>query len=280
MTVTRTRSIERHFRPDEVEQLQSGLPNLAEISSEILVPFEARRLRRAAILWINRRWFFERQIDVARAEDRLRVEAWLLDEFAYAIPRAGDAPDAFTGEVKTLHADRYGISSGRSVHGGSGRVATIGSFQAKGIGVTPLAGVGANWVHSSGCASVEEGIREIIYSEVATAEFPHGAVPVVALLDAGLIYPNSADQATSAAATALVRRAIIIRPAVLRIAHAERAPLFLRSLTGFPNHQPDDARRTRDVVRYWTGDGSPRDGTTVEMCDLPELAAYSAHVGH
>jgi hemolysin-activating ACP:hemolysin acyltransferase len=207
---------------NEGDRLENGLPRLGEWSSQMFVPFEARQLRRARVLWINRRWFLERQIDVSRANVRDRLANWLLDEFAYAVTGNAGAGDAFTSRVRTLYADRYGISSGQSGHGGSGRVATIGCFQAKGIGAAPLVGAGANWVHSSGCCSVEEGIREAICGEVAATEFPHGAVPVIAILDTGLYVCPPVD-AKRPENTHSVRRAIIIHLAVLRVAHAERA---------------------------------------------------------
>jgi hypothetical protein len=222
-------SIHRFFAPAEVRQLEAGLPRLGEWSATMLVPFQARRLRHATVLWINRRWFLERQIDVTRDDVRKRVSSWLLDDFAC---------EAFADGARTLHADRYGSSTGRTFHGGSGRVATIGCYQAKGIGVTPLVGVGGDAEHATGWCSVEEGIREAIFSEVAAAEFPHGAVPVVAILDSGLG----------------VGRGIVVRPAVLRLAHAERAPLFMRSVTGYANSQLDDVRRTRDVFQRWSPD--------------------------
>jgi hypothetical protein len=122
------------------------------------------------VLWINRRWFFERQFDVTSADTVRRIHDWLLDEFAYVIPQPSDPQPAFTNKTKILHADRYGSSTGRTPHGGSGRVATIGAFQAKGIGMTPLVGPGGDQGHSNGCCSIEEAIREAIYSEVAAAD--------------------------------------------------------------------------------------------------------------
>jgi hypothetical protein len=230
-----------HFSRAETELLESGLVRLEEWSPQMLVPFQCRQLRRAMVLWINRRWFLERQFDLTNNGTVRRIHEWLVDEFAYAIPQPGDPQTAFTTKTKFLHADRYGSSTGRTPHGGSGRVATIGAFQAKGIGVTPLVGHGGDPGHSHGCCSIEEAIREAIYSEVAAAEFPHGAVPVVAILTTELIFANPGP----------TRRAIVIRPAVLRIAHAERAPMFKESLTGFRNSQIEDSIRTRDVVQKW-----------------------------
>jgi hypothetical protein len=270
-------AIHRFFSPAEVRRLESGLPRLEEWGSQMLVPFQARQLRRATIFWINRRWFLERQLDVTRDDVRERVSNWLLHEFAYAVLRGNDPQDAFTSRTRTLYADRYGSSTGRTVHGGSGRVATIGSYQAKGVGVTPLAGAGANWVHSNGCSSVEESIREAILSEVAASEFTHGAVPVVAILDTGLRFsaPGQASTGTAAGDQSM-RRAIIVRPAVLRIAHAERAPLFTRSLTGYSNSQRDDTRRTRDVVQRWSTRAQAPQPADIAVPALSELVSRIA----
>jgi hypothetical protein len=240
--------IDRFFSPDEVKRLECSLPRLEDWSTSMLVPFQAQQLRNASIAWINRRWFLERGIRISDPKVERRASNWLIHEFGYSVPRQEDPPHAFTGTVRTLYADRYGNTTGKSMHGGSGRVATIGCFQAKGIGITPLAGRGANLVHSHGCASLEEGVREAIYAEVACAEFPHGAVPILAILDTGLHFmaPSRVGRESQQE-----RRAIIVRPAVLRLAHAERAPMFIDSLTGFSNSQLEDAQRTKDVVQGW-----------------------------
>jgi hypothetical protein len=261
-------TISDFFAREEVSRLEAGLPRLQEWSNCMLVPFQARQLRFASTIWINPRWFLERGININDDLVRKRVSDWLLGDFGYAIPKQDDPKDAFSPKVRTLHADRYGGSTGRSVHGGSGRVATVGCYQAKGIGVTPLAGVGANWVHSHGCASVEESVREAIFAEVADAEFPFGAVPVVAILDAGLHFSSPAQ---AGANSSRMRRAIIVRPAVLRLAHVERAPLFVQSLTGYSNSQLDDVRRTKDVIHRWLTQDSEH-CTAISVPSLTELA--------
>src|SRR5262249_51128628 len=67
-----------------------------------------------------------------------------------------------------------------------------------------------------------------------------------------------------------------VRPAIARIAHAERAPLFLHSLTGYSNSQLDDARRTRDVVQRWSTRGTGRGPVDQAMPELPELVSRIA----
>jgi hypothetical protein len=261
-------NIRDFFTREEVSHLEAGLPRLHEWSDCMLVPFQATQLLLADVIWINSRWFLERRININDDGVRKQVVRWLLAEFGYSIPRQGDPRVAFATKVRTFYADRYGGSTGRSVHGGSGRVATVGCYQAKGIGVTPLAGVGANWVHSHGCVSVEESVREAIFAEIADAEFPFGAVPVVAILDTGLYF---CERTTADAEHPRMRRAIIVRPAVLRLAHAERAPLFVRSISGYSNSQIDDVRRTKDVVNRWLIHDKKAKGVGLVVAPLTEL---------
>ncbi len=214
----------------------------------MLVPVELRRLAGARVVWLNKRWFLGRQIDVEDTGIERRVIRWLVAEFGYANPRADDPPGSFADRTRTLHADRYGSTSGMSPHGGSGRAVVSGCFQAKGIGVTPLVGVGAHAGHAHGCCSLEDGIREAIYSEVCAQEFPHGSIPMIAILDTGLTFssPDATEIFDQGA-----RRCIVIRPSTIRAAHAERAPFFKKSISGYVNSQSADVQRTRDVVRHW-----------------------------
>lgn len=239
-------ALARHFSAEEITRLERGLPRLAHWSRSLLVPFTAHRLSSAAVVWINRRWFLERGFDIAQDHTLRQVSEWLVDEFAWCV-RTGT--ESVKADTRVLWADRYGSTQGKSPHGGSGRVATVGCFQAKGIGPTPLVGRGDKPGHSHGCLSVEECLREAIYAEVAAAEFPHGAVPAVAILDMRMDFSSPEpdqryDQKT--------RRGILIRPSVVRPAHAERAPLFKRS-AGYDsdNDQAPDVRRTRDVIARW-----------------------------
>lgn len=245
--------LSRHFSAKEIARLEHGLPRLANWSGALLVPFTAHRLRFAAVAWINRRWFLERGFNLAQEETLRRVCSWLLDEFAWCV-RSGS--EGFAAYSRTLWADRYGSTGGVAVHGGSGRVATLGCFQAKGIGQTPLVGRGAAAGHTHGCQSIAESLREAIWAEVALAEFPHGAVPVIAVLDTGLDFssPDPADQFDQG-----VRRGLLIRPAVVRASHAERAPLFKHPATKFVNRQVDDVARTREVISYWAGTSQEKD---------------------
>ena len=241
-------SLSTSLTPQEVALLEQALPRLADWSEKILVPFSVRQLRHCEVVWINERWFLQRGLDVTEESTRHRLSNWLCEEFGYAAPRQEDSFEAYTEQSKTFHADRYGSLNAREVHGGSGRAAIVGCFQAKGIGVTPLAGAGADWIHSHGCASLEEAIREAIYAEVLAAEFPYSAIPIIAILDTGLTFSRPSSEHPE---EALMRRAIILRPSVVRHAHAQRAPAFRKSLVGYSNSQLDDVQRCRDMVRQW-----------------------------
>lgn len=210
-------------------------------------------------------------INTQNAAVRARVIDWLLADFGYGIPRPDDPESAFGEDSRLMLADRYGSTSGLSVHGGSGRAVIAGCFQAKGVGPTPLVGIGGHPGHSHGCTSIEENVREAIYGEICAAEFPHRAIPVVAILDTGLMF-SSPD------ATELfdqeVRRGILIRPAMLRAAHAERAPLFKRSANGYVNLQSDDVRRVRDVVERWDDFGTTEESALIDF--FKKIAAQVA----
>lgn len=240
----------------DVARLEAGLPDLARWGEALLQPFVVRRLRRASVLWLNARWLLERGFDVSDHAERVRIEAWLLQEFAFAVPLPTDPADAYADESTIVHADRYG-ASGRTPHGGSGRVATRRRFQVKGAGATPLVGRRADWFHAHGCLWLEEALREAIFGEIADAEFPHGAVPAIAILDTGLNYRDEHGVVGE-------RRALLVRPAVLRVAHLERAPLFVPAGDARAA-QIADAARTRQAVRcYLSGAGATHGVCAVE----------------
>ncbi len=256
--------------------LEQGLPRLSEWGDDLLVPFPIHQLRDAKVLWSNSRWFLERGIDVTDPKVLDRVNAWLVETFAYVAFEPKHGHRAVTGESKMGWADRYGSSSGLAKHGGSGRVAVYGCFQAKGVGPTPLIGDDAPADHSNGFVSLGEAIREAIYAEIMSAEFPYGAVPAIAVLDTGLHYfaPEPGVDGIQK-----VRRALIVRPSVVRPAHAERAPLYRRAITGNVDAQKSDVNRTRTVVRQWLRKAHDRELPSPLECvgRLAEQAAF-AHV--
>ncbi|MHB1827751.1 MAG: hypothetical protein ACYCV6_08655 [Steroidobacteraceae bacterium] len=258
-------TLSRHFSAGEIARLERDLPRLDHWSRSLLVPFTAYRIRSASVAWLNPRWFLERGFNLAQERTLRQVSEWLVEEFAWCVQSGSDG---VTADIRTLWADRYGSTQGRSPHGGSGRVATVGCFQAKGIGPTPLVGQGDKPGHSHGCLSLEECLREAIYAEIMAAEFPHGAVPTIAILDTGLHFSSpEPDQLYDQNA----RRGILIRPAVVRPAHAERAPLFKRPTGDFRNNQAADVQRTRDVIAHWMSAAGNETGMNGAMEALEAL---------
>lgn len=225
----------------EIRNIEYGLFDIQHAGPDTTVPFVANKLMHASVVWINERWFLERQIDVTDADTRHRLDRWLVDEYAYLVPLEGEGAQAAAMPAKIFLADSYGNSE-MATHGGSGRVGITGRFQVKGIGRTPLVGSSADWLHSHGCLWLEEALREAVYAEVTALEFPCGAVPVLAVLDTGMRHQLQ-DGKTSE------RRALSIRPVVVRPAYFERAVLFQP-----PGNEHEarmrDVRRVKQVVHY------------------------------
>ena len=174
-----------------------------------------RKIPGSQIIWLNQRvmWrqrgFLESTGSVeARRESILRSCGYAIAEF--------DGADGRMGIV-----DRYG-GSGIGANGGSGRAAFFNGYYIKGIGRTPLIGRETEAGHASGGAYLEECVRETIFAELVEAEFPHGSVPTVAIIDTGMqqvweqFHPSKIE-----------RKCLLVRPRFLRPAHFERAAAFL-----------------------------------------------------
>ncbi|WP_295168423.1 protein adenylyltransferase SelO family protein [uncultured Brevundimonas sp.] len=197
--------------------MRDPTPFLSERIADLYRPFEVRRFKQPSIAWLNdRHWRQAGVIDSPEAA--LALERNLIDWFGAAAPSRHDPSEIFQDGSHTLYADRYGAPLG-AIHGGSGRGGVLGDLSAKGVGATPLCSPDADWYHSHGCVWLEEAIREAIYSELAWLEFPHGANPVVAIIDTGeaIYWPDG---------TTGDRRAIIVRTASSRLAHLERSIYF------------------------------------------------------
>lgn len=233
--------------------LDSGLSPMSALGEATFVPFRAKRLSNPTIVWTNDRWLFEKGVDLTSWEIRSEIETWLLEAFAFAIPLTSDPIEAFRDDWRTFHADRYGGGNGKARHGGSGRVGTLGAFQIKGIGATPLVGDVDNWNYAHGCLWMEEAIREVICSELADAEFPHGAIPVIAVIDTGLTYIFENGQVGE-------RRALLIRPFAFRPAHMERASMF-SDAENTRQAQIADVKRVRDAIHAFVSANGDKEST-------------------
>jgi hypothetical protein len=228
----------------ELAAISAGIPDLRQVGDKLLVPFSVAPIPDAAVLWLNCRWFSQRGLAIGCDPAlRSRVEAWVLEQFAVSTPAARDTSGP---DERVAYADRYGDPGGTSPHGGSGRVATIGNFQVKGVGPTPLVG-SATWIHSHGHVSLNEAICEAIYGELLDLELPFGAIPVIAIIETGETFrtPQSVGKD--------IRRALIVRPAILRPAHMLRAPLFVPASNTAPFGPGSDAARTYGVIDYVAG---------------------------
>ncbi|HVZ29030.1 MAG TPA: hypothetical protein VG839_01460, partial [Asticcacaulis sp.] len=122
-------------------------------------------------------------------------------------------------ETATGWADRYG-GQGIGACGGSARAAFVNGYHVKGIGKTPLLSARNDEAHSTGCVSLDEAIRETIFSE-KMSQFPWSVVPNLAILTTGLDF--GADMPPGLSGSEGGGKVLVVRPAFLRPAHFERA---------------------------------------------------------
>jgi hypothetical protein len=218
--------------------------DFASLGDHFGVRFDVRPLESAKLLWLNHRWLIESGIDPLDQATRVEFASQLLRRFAVtSLPGASAGSDRRTaGAVEALIADRYGSSNGSSF-GGSGRCGSAGELFAKGIGPTPLVSSDADAAHRTGLLALADAFKEAISAEIVSRELPWGAIPVVAVIDAGLEF---IDPLTGARR----RAGILIRPTFLRPAHFERSILF-----GDAGHRDSDqfkdAQRVQALVRHF-----------------------------
>ncbi len=212
---------------------------LQELGPHLVVPFAVKLLDQPMVVWRNHRWFLANGINSLDVGVAAEVDSWLLKTYAV---RSANAPEILAGDFDGhLVADRYGANRG-ATHGGSGRCGIAGAFNAKGVGRTPLVPDNVDWIHSNGRMTLEEAIRDAICSEIAVAEQPFGAVPIVAIIDTG-------EYVTWEDAAGGERTAIVVRPNFIRLAHFQRSIFF--GTSGFEgSDQQIDALRTRDAVQW------------------------------
>jgi uncharacterized protein YdiU (UPF0061 family) len=226
-----------HIKAD-FEHAFTDLPNSVLHDQSLFEEFTANKLQKSYVIWINRRWFLERGINVLNEHQNASVRQWLLEEFGYGIPQPQDASDAYSPVKRKFYADRYG-GYGIGFHGGSGRCGIAGQFQIKGIGVTPLVSAHSDELHSHGAVTLEESIREAVFAEVASQELPYGAVPVIAIIGTGTRTRWNE------------RRAIIVRPNFFRASYIERAHMYRPRLDSTLEHMKD-VIRVREIVNILT----------------------------
>lgn len=251
---------------------RAGGPLFDAVGDTLLRHFPVGKLSAPQVAWLNRRFFLEAGIDIDRHEERAAIGDWLLSNFAVS-----SAPALCANSLtdKLMGADLYGGSLG-TLHGGSGRAGCVGRYNAKGIGPTPLVSFGVDWSHSHGFLYLYDAIREAIAGEILNAELPHGAVPVVAIIDTGCMFSDTEGAPPEPCG-------ILVRPNFFRIAHLERSTFF--GSAGTPHSdQYRDAKRVEAVVRHvndlsvdkWDGYAQPNAATMLRAV-ARQVGAGRAH---
>jgi hypothetical protein len=219
---------------------------------------------RAKVLWVNQ----SEKKNIAAClglPESSDTEKAILENFAYTI--CEDASKG--GDEAVFHADYYG-SSGVTYFGGSGRAACTRGAQVKGVGKTPLISDYTNWFHSHGCVFLSEALREVVYSKIIGHKSPHGAVPYWAIIDC--------NEEIELPGGGIERRALLVRPFVLRPAHIERALGF-----GHPKGAFARSFHTADIerIKTWIPIAFPDGQASLENLarNLAEQCAY-CHLNH
>ncbi len=242
-----------------------GIPDLRALGSHVYARFEVRQLKNARVLWLNEGWFMQSGVDVFDPAVRGDVCRMLLAD--YGVTASADDAAHTLPARRSLYADRYG-GSGGAAHGGSGRCGAWGLFNGKGIGRTPLTPPDVDWEHGHGHLWLSEALREVVGAEIAAAELPHGAVPVIALIDTGIDFRKSDDNPPQ-------RRAILVRPNFVRPAHFERS-IYFGDAGSRDSSQYLDTLRVKEAIAAITGDA----GRDVGVQSLENMfLRFAAQIG-
>lgn len=197
------------------------------------IPVSMCRLPDARIVWVNQRVMRDDPAFATCGGTLAAYRTHLLRACGYAI----SATEGAQGDVTIGIADRYG-GPGIGYNGGSGRAVVVNGYHVKGVGRTPLVSVLTDKAHASGGAYLEECVREVIFSELAASEFPGGAVPVLAIIDTGMVQVWDLE-----AGSHPELRCLLVRPVFLRPAHFERAQAYI-------SHDPTDGYADTQRVMY------------------------------
>lgn len=186
------------------------------------VPVALRRAPGARVLWLNQGAMANDPAFTALGGDVAAYCEHLVESCGYVVPEESVAPVDKDDDTRvTGYADRYG-GAGIGTNGGSGRTALVNGYLVKGVGKTPLIGAKADLSHASGGAYLEECVRETIFSEIIGVEFPHSAIPTLAIIDTDIVQVWQLDSGQKRE-----KRVLLVRPCLLRPAHFERAAGYL-----------------------------------------------------
>ncbi|MFS2015410.1 hypothetical protein ACEN88_02400 [Massilia sp. CT11-108] len=161
----------------------------------------------------------------------------LLARFAWNVP-----PDGVdrSKPMKVFYADRYG---GNAIHrnGGGARCASDGTWQIKGCGLNPLAGIDNDGsIGRPGTTTLAESLQEALWSEVFQHALPYGSTRICAVIRTGL----HDEQAARPCDRVL---GMVVREAAWRPAHFQRAHMF-RPAPEVAASLPSDTERVRCAV--------------------------------
>lgn len=193
---------------------------------EVLVEFAASKVLGAQVVLFHQK--------LAKGGDQDQI----LRDYSYLIDRADSTIEDSDTSKKFFFAERYG-GDFISRNGGGGRCGYDGLFQLKGIGRTPLVGAHKDAIHSNGMLDLESAIHEAIWGEVIQIALPYGAARTVAVIRLNESFVLDGTTHT---------RALLVREAVVRPAHFERATLFKEDVPlGAP--LSNDALRVRRAMQ-------------------------------
>lgn len=192
------------------------------------------KLEQPNLAWVNIQAMQQDPLFASVGHDERKYREALLDRCAYVLP---------TPEVKTIPnrtavgvVDRYG-GAGIGQNGGSGRALYLNGYHIKGVGRTPLISSRTDEAHASGGAYLEEAVREAIFASLVELEFPHGSIPILAIIVTGQTTTWIEDEGPRPE-----RRCLVVRPAFGRPAHYEKASSFISNI---PHDGAADYMRSR-----------------------------------
>jgi hypothetical protein len=152
---------------------------------------------------------------------------WSSGDLQHLLPRQiACAP--MSGESKACYDSAQTVSGLIEMYGGAGlganaggvRCANIGKVQVKGIGPTVLAGHSTDKWHKHGACSLQDAIKESIFSELFHLALPHGAARPIAVYDVGTRFATEigAEKLPGSAP-----RGLFAREPIVRLAHFMRS---------------------------------------------------------
>lgn len=151
--------------------------------------------------------------------------------FSCCMPLPNEPPTTFlSGETQLGYAEFYG-GAGVAGNAGGVRCANVGPYQIKGIGPTRLAGRTTDKWHRHGACSLQDAVKEAIFSEILHSALPNGTSRAIAVVPTGT---NFATEVGEEKLPGQAPRALFVRQPIVRLAH------FLRS--GFSS-APEDIKR-------------------------------------